>query len=288
MIYIPRVLVLEDDTGWVRNFQKYLASSDWLVQCVTTVDDGLTALTCKDYFALVLDVDIRGKPRGVEFVKGWCKSRPSDRVVVVSAILTGEIRDQLADLGIVRVFDKIDFVDRHSDLMVLLQHWYNAFCKETELEQKRNVLRTILRGFDQARISLASRQRGKGPFLCEDEYDVQDLLTTLICPIFPEITREEPTRRVGPNAARIDLFFPEFATAIEVKVVRSKRDLARISSELKDDIETYGLEGRCDFLICFVFDLTRCLSESDMKQLVNLAGNRAFDGPEMHVEVMVS
>lgn len=288
MISTPRVLIVEDDAGWMKSFQHHFESSAWVLTCVSTVESACKSIEDYDYLALILDIEMKSGGSGLDVLKLWLKSRKyADRVIVISGVLDNGIRTRLIELGVSKIFDKTYYVDSHTQITALLKNFLEVYLNEIETEEQKDIIRTVLTGSREAYRRLSQRRQDRAVFTLEDEYDVQDFVAALLVPFFPNLTREEPTRRVGIVSSRIDLFIRELETAIEIKVARGTPDLRRIDHQLKEDIESWGLEGICKHLFCFVFDLADC-PEADRNALKSLEGFRQFGANSLTVEVIVS
>lgn len=170
----------------------------------------------------------------------------------------------------------------------LLSKWVARYVEHHGCESERDIVRTILRGFGETHLRLAKRQRGRASFPCDDEYDAQDRLSSVLAPFFPKMLREEPGGNAGGTTTRIDFLLPDIRTGIEVKASRERRDVRRIGRELKEDIESHAMEGLCEVLMCLVFDKALDLTEADRRSLMDLEGPRRVGNRKLAVEVFVS
>lgn len=87
-----------------------------------------------------------------------------------------------------------------------------------------------------------------------DEYDVQDLLHSLLRIFFDDIRPEEWTPSYAGKTSRMDFLLKNESTVIEVKKTRSGLGAKEIGTQLIDDIERYKKHSDCKYLICFVYD----------------------------------
>jgi hypothetical protein len=87
-----------------------------------------------------------------------------------------------------------------------------------------------------------------------DEYDVQDLLHSLLQLHFDDIRTEEWTPTYAGGAARMDFLLKDFGIVIETKKTRTGLKAKDIGSQLIEDIAKYKQSPDCKKLVCFVYD----------------------------------
>jgi hypothetical protein len=115
-------------------------------------------------------------------------------------------------------------------------------------------LMQILNNFPTAARAMSNRKYGRPPFLLSNEYDVQDLLYTILRCTFDDVKREEWTPQNAGSAKRIDFVIRSIQTVIEVKYVRDDLHARKIADELKIDFECYHERPECVQFVGLVFD----------------------------------
>lgn len=95
-----------------------------------------------------------------------------------------------------------------------------------------------------------------------DEYDVQELLHSLLWLWFDDIRREEWTPSVANASKRIDLILGRESVAIETKMTRPGMTETSLVDELIIDIRNYKGHPRCKTLVVFVYDPTELISNA--------------------------
>lgn len=95
-----------------------------------------------------------------------------------------------------------------------------------------------------------------------DEYDVQDLLHSLLLIEFSDIRNEEWTPSFAGASKRIDFLLHDEKIVIEVKKVRSNQTQSDVVNDLVVDITTYRSHPKADHLVCVVWDVTNILSNA--------------------------
>lgn len=133
-----------------------------------------------------------------------------------------------------------DFSDENTDNE-------NVYYYEKELER-------IFTRFRKVAVRLARRYNGRETLRITDEYDVQDLLHSLLSLYYDDIRPEEWTPSYAGSSVRIDFVIPEIKTFIEVKKTRSGLKDKELRDQLIIDIEQYQKHSGCDKIYCFVYD----------------------------------
>ena len=91
----------------------------------------------------------------------------------------------------------------------------------------------------------------------ENEYHVQNLLWTVLAPVFPDLEDEENLPSIGQKKPRADLGVPSLRTLIEVKFLRDRgqRALAKLIEEIAADASLY-LSRTTDYdnIVAFIWD----------------------------------
>lgn len=87
-----------------------------------------------------------------------------------------------------------------------------------------------------------------------DEYDVQDLLHSLLKIHFDDVRPEEWTPSYAGGSSRMDFLLKAEKIVVEVKRTRAKLGAKEIGSQLADDILRYRSHPDCKTLICFIYD----------------------------------
>jgi hypothetical protein len=117
-----------------------------------------------------------------------------------------------------------------------------------------DVVESICRRFHLVARQLRSRHGGRPTFEIEDEYDVQDLLHSLLRLGFDDIRPEEWTPSYASSSARMDFLLKEERIVVEVKMARPGRDNKKIAEELIVDAARYRGHPDCRILVCMIYD----------------------------------
>ena len=114
----------------------------------------------------------------------------------------------------------------------------------------------------------------------KDEYDVQDVLFSLLKGIFTNLQREDPLGKQAGISSRIDLHIPSEDIMIEVKMIKeADRNHKNYIHQLKEDIVNYSSNSNLKHLVFFTYDpFRKTTDENDFKELENiLKDSRTFE-----------
>lgn len=101
---------------------------------------------------------------------------------------------------------------------------------------------------------LRSRHDSRPTLDIADEYDVQDLIHSLLRLLFDDIRPEEWTPSYAGSSSRMDFLLKNESIVIEVKKTRIGLGTKELGDQLIVDIERYQKHPSCKTLFCFVYD----------------------------------
>lgn len=130
-------------------------------------------------------------------------------------------------------------------------------CLGNEIIEDKNILETfglIFSNFHSVARQLRQRYNNRDTISVNDEYDVQDLLHSILKIFFSDIRPEEYAPSYAGTHRRMDFLLKSEKTVIEVKMTRKSLKNQKVSEQLNDDIMTYKLHNDCDMLVCFIYD----------------------------------
>lgn len=117
-----------------------------------------------------------------------------------------------------------------------------------------NTLVNIVSKFHKVARQLRSRHDSRETLNVTDEYDVQDLLHSLLILHFDDIRPEEWTPSYAGKSSRMDFLLKNEKIVVEVKKTRSGLGAKELGGQLIEDIERYQSHPDCKTLVCFVYD----------------------------------
>ena len=150
----------------------------------------------------------------------------------------------------------------------------------------QELLMILLRGLRRAMHPLTHRRKGAQPLSFSSEYDVQDLLHSMLRPWISDIRPEEFTPSYAGSSTRMDFLLPAHSLVIELKFVRDRAHGKRIGDELIVDIEHYRRHPACNSLWCVVYDPEHLLTNAEGLR-TDLEGARRTKDGELMVKVLV-
>jgi len=148
------------------------------------------------------------------------------------------------------------------------------------------LLRIIIHGLPRAIQPLVHRRKGSQSLSFSSEYDIQDLLHSLLRPWISDIRPEEFCPSYAGSNTRMDFLLPTHKIVIETKRVRDKSHASKVGDELIIDIEHYRKHPNANHLWCVIYDPE--LFISNPKGMINdLEGIRSTSEGSLNVKVMI-
>lgn len=141
------------------------------------------------------------------------------------------------------------------DSMILEIEEYDldADTAESEPDQLSLIERLCLR-FHGAARQLQHRYNDRDTLTINDEYDVQDLLHSILRLHFDDIRAEEWTPSYAGGSSRVDFLLKAEQIVIEVKKTRTSMKAKDLGEQLIIDRARYEIHPDCKTLVCFVYD----------------------------------
>jgi hypothetical protein len=135
-------------------------------------------------------------------------------------------------------------------------------------------LERIFDRFHLVALQLTRRYASRETLQINDEYDVQDLLHSLLRLYFDDIRAEDPIPSNAGGASRGDFLLKVQRVIVEVKKTRVNLADKEVGEQLLIDIAKYRAHPDCDTLICFVYDPDqRILNPAGLKRDLELQSN---------------
>ncbi len=127
------------------------------------------------------------------------------------------------------------------------------------LDEAVDIIEHILYHINSVAEQLLDRYDKRETLRIGDEYDVQDLLHSLLAMFFDDVVNEEWLPSLGANPSRGDFLLLDNGTIIEVKTTLKKTGVdkaIRVSLErdLNDDLMKYSRWPGCKRIFLFVYD----------------------------------
>lgn len=136
--------------------------------------------------------------------------------------------------------------------------WKSKITVDKDKHQNNNeVLEAIFSKFGDIVNQIRIRHDDRPTLDVQDEYDVQDLLHSLLKLYFDDIRPEEWNPSYAGSSTKSDFLLKEEKTIIEVKHTRRGLTNKKLKEELIIDKEQYKRNNDCETLYCFVYDPDR-------------------------------
>lgn len=124
----------------------------------------------------------------------------------------------------------------------------------TDDPKKAFLLNNLFEKFHLVAKQLRQRYNDRPTLDISDEYDVQNLLHSLLRLYFDDIRCEEWTPSYAGGSSRMDFLLKEEQIVIEVKKTRAGLNDKELGKQLIEDKEKYKHHPNCKKLICFIYD----------------------------------
>jgi hypothetical protein len=116
------------------------------------------------------------------------------------------------------------------------------------------ILKILFSRFHYVVRALGNRHSKRPAFEIKDEYDVQDLLYSLLELFFDDIRPEEWTPSFAGSPVRMDILLKKKNLVVECKKPRKGLGAKEVGNQLILDIDRYKKHPDCKTLVCFVYD----------------------------------
>ena len=153
-------------------------------------------------------------------------------------------------------------------------------------ESIEELLSILVRGLPRAMHPLTHRRKGAQSLSFRSEYDVQDLLHSLLRPWVSDIRPEEFTPSYAGSSTRMDFLLPAHKLVIELKFARDRSHGKKLGDELIIDIEHYRRHPQCEILWCVIYDPGNFIPNPEGLRR-DLDGNRTMPDGNLRVKILV-
>jgi hypothetical protein len=145
-----------------------------------------------------------------------------------------------------------------------------------------NLLLRLFSRFPLVVRQLRHRHQNRPTLDLEDEYDLQDLLHSLLHLHFDDIRAEEVAPSYAGKSTRMDFLLKGESIVVECKMTRKGLGAKEIGTELIEDIARYRTHPDCKTLMCVVYD-----AESRIHNPRGLESDLSKDDGELSVIVKI-
>jgi hypothetical protein len=124
----------------------------------------------------------------------------------------------------------------------------------SKLDSGLSILEIIFSKFHKVAQSLRHRHADRDTLLLKDEYDVQDLLRSILQLNFNDIREEDYSPSYAGGNSRVDFVLKDEEIVVETKMTNDKLKDKEIGSQLLIDIGRYRSHPNCRLLAVFIYD----------------------------------
>lgn len=262
------ILIIDDDEDDIKNFRDHITElqTEYVIESEKEFSKAIEKIK---------DIRNQGKKVVAVFID-LIKKEGDFKEIGLNTI--SAVKEQLNDILVVAYtqYDKdyaqpaqdrgADWFFRKQNLKTLtlrdIKNHIEKHEKEHNIEHTHHkdwfvdILLKILNGIHNsiARITDSKNRHAKrnNTFKIEDEYDLQDLVWTILKPIFPEMVDEVPLPKHMAKSSRADFYIPEIKTILELKYIKSEDYAKGIPEQLDNDITWYGELSQAENLIFYV------------------------------------
>ena len=156
----------------------------------------------------------------------------------------------------------------------------------TKPESIEELLAILVRGLPRAMHPLMHRRKGAQSLSFSSEYDVQDLLHSMLRPWVSDIRPEEFTPSYAGSSARMDFLLPAHKLVIELKFARDRYHGKKLGDELIIDIEHYRRHPECEILWCVIYDPGNIIPNPEGLRN-DLEGDRTLPDGKVRVKIFI-
>lgn len=154
-------------------------------------------------------------------------------------------------------FSKKDFQERKFENKVV-DHYYEGLIKSDQcynnIKYDIENLKNILKKFNSFYHLLNQRHNGRAGFVINDEYDVQDLLHSILTLFFIDVHRESGVPYNAGSNSRIDFLIRDENIGIEVKMTRKGLKDKELGEQIIIDMHRYSSHQNCKDVLFFIYD----------------------------------
>jgi REase_DpnII-MboI len=163
-------------------------------------------------------------------------------------------RNKFADTGYAVVASEVYSVWSYRLAQILNAVEKVQFQLARDIEEPLDLILRILARYSDVERALRQRYSSRPTLEVRDEYDIQDLLRSLLLIHFEDVSAEDPGPKFAGSSTRVDLLLRKERIVIEIKQTKSDTSESTLGKQLKLDIVDYKQRGDCDALVIFIDD----------------------------------
>lgn len=154
-------------------------------------------------------------------------------------------------------FSRKDFQERKFENTVI-DHYYEGLIEPNQyynnIKYDIENLKNILKKFNSFYHLLNQRHNKRTGIVINDEYDVQDLLHSILTLFFTDVQRESSVPYNAGSNSRIDFLIRDENIGIEVKMTRKGLKDKELGEQIIIDMHRYSSHQNCKDVLFFIYD----------------------------------
>ena len=178
--------------------------------------------------------------------------------VWVTGMFGGRVTfEQLVNQEKQDITDRINRLKKIQNKLPLIAEVSNLPKSGTIIDKTKTALENLTKIFDRfhkVAQSLRHRHNDRETLIIKDEYDVQDLLRSLLQLNFSDVREEDYSPSYAGGNSRIDFVLKEEQIVIETKMTNESLKDKEIGNQLSIDIVRYRAHPDCKTLVIFIYD----------------------------------
>jgi len=151
-------------------------------------------------------------------------------------------------------FSVKNFEETVNRLLRQVELKFNTKSPSEGFDYSERILSDLFNNFHSFYTQLKNRHGNRETIEVKDEYDVQDLLHSILKLHFKDVREEEYTPSYVGSSTRMDFLLKNENIVIEVKKTRERLSDKEIGEQLILDVAHYRNHPNCNYLKCFVYD----------------------------------
>jgi hypothetical protein len=166
--------------------------------------------------------------------------------------LTEQVNEERSDIS--KYLTRLKQINQKVDLMQLSPDLQPVTDEEPKDISALQILENLFARFHKVAQSLRQRYNNRNTIIIDDEYDVQDLLRSLLKINFHDVREEDYSPSSAGSNSRVDFALKDEKIVIETKYTSATLKDKEIGAQLLIDIGRYRYHPDCKTLAVFVYD----------------------------------
>lgn len=173
-----------------------------------------------------------------------------------------------------------------SELNFIISQKKESVSKDNNFKTVDHILDLLQRFHLGANHLEKHRRVNHDPFVVNDEFDVQDLLFSILLVNFPDVEIEDPAKKIAGVSSRLDVVIRNLKLIIEIKCFKKGNNWATMFKDINHKIQTYSQNENYDQMIIFIYNPDSALVNPDKIQK-DITKKQTIDGKNFNIICIV-